>query len=186
MILETKTFILLHHILLLRLPTSTEDRLYLSLVHPHLETSAPVRTPHGKETRDKIGKIQRRAVRWICGAKWGRTVHQWCMYHEECRSILKVLLVQERHFLLSRCQVYRIINSLDCIKFSDYFHFNMTRTSCESFCLRVLSSLVSPCNNTSFSLLHHFHGTHVQQKLQTAPLFLSLTRNLGVSYSNRF
>ena len=70
-----------------------EARAYVSLVRPHLETCAPVWSPHGK-----VAKVQRRATRWICGARWDRDLYQWTKHHEDCRSMLRGLLtIQQRH-----------------------------------------------------------------------------------------
>ena len=114
-------------------------RAYTSLVRPHLETCAPVWTPHGEMAREQLEKVQR----WICGARWDKTLHQWTKHHEECRSTLGLLTIQQRHHLLLCCQVYKIVNKLDYIDFDQYFTFNSSITRRESFCINVLPSRIN-------------------------------------------
>lgn len=51
-------------------------------VRPHLETCAPVWSPHGKISREQLEKVQRGAMRWICDARQDKTLHQWTKHHD--------------------------------------------------------------------------------------------------------
>ena len=109
------------------------------LVRPHLETYAPIWLPHLKGFKEQLEKVQRRAVRWTCGAKWDR---KWMLHHEDCCSRLNLPTIEQ---WLSCCQIYKIVKNQDCFRFSDYFTFNSSFTRTESFRLNVL-----PCRINSY------------------------------------
>ena len=82
-------------------------------------------------------------MRWICGAKWDRKLFRWTLHHEDCRSRVGLPTIEQRHYLLSCCQIYKIVKSQDCLRFSDYFTFNSSITRTESFRLNVLPSRIN-------------------------------------------
>ena len=47
-----------------------KTRAYAALVHPILEYSVPVWAPHEQKHVDTMEKEQRRAARWVSGARW--------------------------------------------------------------------------------------------------------------------
>ena len=118
-------------------------KVYTALVYPHLETCAPVWSPHDRVAREELEKVQRRALRWICRAKWDRDAHKWSLSTEECHAKFDMLSVQQRHFLLSCVQVCKIVKHLDCINFDNYFTFNSSITRCASSSLNVLPSCIN-------------------------------------------
>ena len=99
----------------------------MALVRPQLEYSAPVWTPHHIKDKNALERVQKRAGHWIC-SKWDRTIHNWNKSYDQVRNELQWPSIAQRHTLLSCCQTYKVVNSLDCIDFSQYFS-HVSRTS---------------------------------------------------------
>ena len=95
---------------------------FVSLVRPHVEYCAPVWNPHLKDT-DALEKIQKRGARWIC-CRWSQQSHSWSRTYEDACTHLGWKPLSTRRTILSCCQVYKIINNLDCICFDNYYSFN--------------------------------------------------------------
>ena len=70
---------------------------YLALVHPH----------------------------WIC-SKWDPLMYSWSNSYVEELEQLSWHTVNQRHQFLSLCQIYKIVHSLDCIQFRDFFTYSLT------------------------------------------------------------
>ena len=77
-------------------------------------------TTHTQTDRDTIEKVQKRAARWI-NARWDNSTKKWSRSYDESLTELHWSTIEQRHSYLSLCQVYKIINRLDCINFTDYF-----------------------------------------------------------------
>ena len=104
-----------------------EARSYTALVRPHLKTCAPVWTPHQKGAIDALERVQKRAARWI-STKWDRHRFKWTKSYDECRAHLKWMTIEDRHRLLSCCQMYKLVHSLDCLTLTHYLCFNNSTT----------------------------------------------------------
>ena len=98
----------------------TKERVYKALVRPHLEYCCPVWTPHTQTDRDTIEKVQKRAARWI-NTWWDSSTKKWSRSYDESLAELHWSNIEQKHSYLSLCQIYKIVNRLDCINFADYF-----------------------------------------------------------------
>ena len=98
-----------------------------ALVRPHLDFCAPVWSPHLSKDKLALEKVQKRAGHWIC-SKWDHCNHKWSKSYKEVCSELKWPTIHQRHTMLPCCQIYNVINSLDCINFNHYFS-HVTRSS---------------------------------------------------------
>ena len=81
----------------------TFKKLYIQYVRPHLEFAAPAWSPWSQEDKNKLGRVQRKAVGMISGLKSGSN-------EEKCKELgIDTLEVRrERQDLL---EAYRIIHS---------------------------------------------------------------------------
>ena len=113
---------------------TAKNRAYLALVRPHLEFAVPVWSPHLKKDITALEKVQKRAARWIC-AKWDRATFKWNKSYEDCCNELNWVTLERRRDILTCCQVYKIVNNLDCIRFQCYFSFSNTITRSHSLSL---------------------------------------------------
>ena len=50
-----------------------------------------------------------------------RSIKKWSKSYEESLAELHWSTIEQRHSYLSLCQIYKIVNRLDCINFTDYF-----------------------------------------------------------------
>ena len=93
--------------------------------------------------RKRLEQVQKRATHWIC-SKWNPSTYSWNKSYEQELHELQWLTVNQRHHFLSLCQVYKTVNRLDCIKFSDYFSYS-TRSvrNCHSLQLSYTSSRIN-------------------------------------------
>ena len=86
-----------------------------------LEYCAPVWAPHEQKHIDALEKVQRRAARWVSGARWDKQHNSWSTsYSDSCHN-LQWLTLHQRRLFLCHCQTFKIIRGMDCIKFTDYF-----------------------------------------------------------------
>ncbi len=86
---------------------------------------------------------KKRASRWIT-AKWDKNKYQWSKSYQECCDELQWQSVKDRHNMLMCCQVYKILNNLDCLGSThNIFKYanSKTRSSLLSLCL--LSSRIN-------------------------------------------
>ena len=98
-----------------------KSRAYTALVRPILEYAAPVWAPHEQKHIDALEKVQRRAARWVSGARWDKQHNSWSTsYSDSCHN-LQWLTLHQRRLFLCHCQTFKIIRGMDCIKFTDYF-----------------------------------------------------------------
>ena len=106
-----------------RCSKSAKERAVSALVRPHLEYVAPVWEPHTITGKAALEKVQKRAAHWIC-SRWDRQTHKWNKTYDEARKELHWPTISQRHTILSSCQTYKILHSLDCIQFNQYFRSN--------------------------------------------------------------
>ena len=106
-----------------RCSKSAKERAVSALVRPHLEYAAPVWSPHTITNQAALEKVQKRAAHWIC-SKWDRQSFKWSKTYDQARSELRWPTVMQRHVILSSCQTYKILHSLDCIHFGQHFQLN--------------------------------------------------------------
>ena len=119
-----------------------KSRAYVALVRPQLETSVPVWSPYDKVSCDSIEKVQKRAARWIC-AKWDKDSFQWSHSYDDCCLELGWQTLRQRRNLLICCQLYKMVNHLDCLVFEDYYSFNTSITRSHRYCINLLQSRVN-------------------------------------------
>ncbi len=76
---------------------------------------------------NSIERVQKRAAHWIC-SKWDPVSFRWNKSYDQALSELWWPTILQRHTILSCCQTYKIVKSLDCINFDHYFSY-VLRTS---------------------------------------------------------
>ena len=106
---------------------SAKERAFTALVRPHLEYAAPVWSPHTTTGKAALEKVQRRAAHWIC-SKWDKKNYCWTKTYDQARTELQWPTLTQRHAILSCCQTYKTLHSLDCIDFEKYFRLSTTHT----------------------------------------------------------
>ena len=119
-----------------------KSRAYVALVRPQLENSVPVWSPYDNVSCDSIEKAQKRAARWIC-AKWDKDSFQWSHSYDDCCLELGWQTLRQRRNLLICCQLYKMVNHLDCLVFEDYYSFNTSITRSHRYCINLLQSRVN-------------------------------------------
>ena len=67
--------------------------------------------------------------------KWDRATFKWNKSYEDCCNELNWVTLERRRDILTCCQVYKIVNNLDCIRFQHYFSFSKTITRSHSLSL---------------------------------------------------
>ena len=90
-------------------------------------------------------------TRWVCAAKWDRNTFQWTKSYSDCRCELGWQTLAQRRDILSCCQIYKMVNHLDCLVFEDFLSFNSTVTRCHHFCINYIQSRVTLPLDTHFS-----------------------------------
>ena len=101
---------------------NAKERASLAPVRPHLEFCAPAWNPHQQKEIETLEKVQRRAVRWICSARWNPCTFTWSKRYDEALKDLHWPTLELRHHFLSLCQIYKIVYNLACISFFKYFN----------------------------------------------------------------
>ena len=119
-----------------------KKRAYSALVRPRLEFCAPVWNPHQRGQEEALEQVQRRAARWIC-ARWDPVANSWSKSYPEALMELEWHSLKQRRYFSSCCQVFKIINNLDCISFCTYFNFARTITRSHSLSLLCKRSRVN-------------------------------------------
>ena len=97
-----------------------KTKIYSALVRPILEYSAPVWTPHEQQHINVLEKVQKRAARWVIGARWDRQLNCWSSPYSDSYHNLWWLTLQQHHLLLCQCQTFKIVHGIDCINFSAF------------------------------------------------------------------
>ena len=92
---------------------------YLSLVRPHLEHCASVWSPHLLKDKDLLECIQKGTKHWIC-SKWDPHTYSWSKSYKQELQELRWQSIGQRHEFLLLCQVYKTVNTPDCIRLNDY------------------------------------------------------------------
>ena len=72
-------------------------RAYLSLVRPLMDYCTPVWSPYQQYLQHDLEIIQKRAARWICGARWDSSLYTWSRSYDSCMRQLHLLPVITRH-----------------------------------------------------------------------------------------
>ena len=139
---------------------TAKKRAYMALVRPHLEYCSPVWSPYQHKLNEALEKVQKRAARWVCGSRWDRERYQWSKSYSDCCEELNWLTLENRRKLLSACQTYKIIHSLDCIPFSDYFKFKPPPLRSHTYSLLVSQSRVN-----AFRFSYFVHAPHLWNHL---------------------
>ena len=84
-----------------------KSRAYTALVRRILEYSAPVWAPHEQKHIDTLEKVQRRAARWVSGARWNKQHNSWSTsYSDSCHNF-QWLTLHQRHLFLCHCQTLK-------------------------------------------------------------------------------
>ena len=130
---------------------------FTALVRPHLEYCAPVWSPHYAKDKATLERVQKRAAHRTC-SKWDRDLHKWSKSYAQALNELNWLSVHQRHTLLICCQMYKIIQSLDCIDCNLYFSYASRISRHHSLALSCIHSRVNSFRY-SFLLTPHFYGT---------------------------
>ena len=86
----------------------------------------------------------------MCAAKWDRNSFQWTKSYSDCRHELGWQTLVQRRDLLSCCQIYKMVNHLDCLVFEDFLSFNSTVTRCHHFCINYIQSRVNTFRHSFF------------------------------------
>ena len=94
-----------------------KKKAFTAPVRPYLEYCAPVWSPYQKKYIDALENVQKRASRWVCAAKWDRTTFQWTKSYSDCRREIGWQTLTQRQDILSCCQIYKMLNHLDCLVF---------------------------------------------------------------------
>ena len=128
----------------------TKKKAFTALVRPHLEYCASVWSPYQKKYIDALEKVQKRASRWVCAVKWDRNTFQWTKSYSDCRRELGWQTLAQRRDILSCCQIYKMVNHLDCLVFEDFLSFNSTVTRCHHFCINYIQSRVNTFRHSFF------------------------------------
>ena len=81
----------------------------VALVRPHLEYCSPVWSPHQHKLSEALEKVQKRAARWVSGARWNRESYHWSKTYSHCCEELNWLTLENRRKFLTACQTYKII-----------------------------------------------------------------------------
>ena len=135
-----------------------KERVYKALVRLHLKYCCPVWTPHTQTNRDTIEKVQKRAARWT-NARWDGSTKKWSRSYDESLAELHWSTIEQRHSYLSLCQVYKIVNRLDCINFTDYF--SPSKAPQTRYCkVNSLQCMPSHVNAFRYLLTHLLFGIH--------------------------
>ncbi len=129
-----------------------KNKVYKALVRPHLEYCCPVWSPHSKTDRATIEKVQRKAARWI-NARWDKTEKRWSKSYVESLNDLRWPTIEQRHFYLFNCQIYKIVNRLDCINFSDNLTF-CNASQARSYNINSLQCMPSRVNCYRYSFFY--------------------------------
>ena len=151
---------------------NAKERAYLALVRPHLEFCAPVWNPHQQKEIETLEKVQRRAVRWICSARWDPSTFTWSKRYDEALKDLHWPTLELRRHFLSLCQIYKIVHNLACISFFKYFAFKTVNTRSHKLSLLCKSSKLN-----SFRYSFFINAPFIWNKLPFEIVSLS-------SYSN--
>ena len=148
-----------------------KKKAYTAVVRPHLEYSAPVWSPHTQKDIATLEHVQKRAAHWIC-SKWDKKCHKWSKSYNQARNELHWLSVEDRHRFLVCCQIYKIMNSMDCINFNTYFVFTCRPTQSHNLILRCISSHIN-CYRFSFFVKAPFLWNSLPSHIVNAESFAS-------------
>ena len=102
-----------------------KKKAHTALVCPLLEYAAPAWSPHLHRDIDMLEKVQKRAARWVCATSWDSQHQRWFDSYSDLCHKLKLILLHDRCTLLCHQQTYKIVHSMDCIKFDSYFAFKV-------------------------------------------------------------
>ena len=143
----------------------------MALVRPHLEYCSPVWSPHQHKLTDALEKVQKRAARWVCGARWDRERYRWSRTYLDCCEELNWLTLRK---LRNASQTYKIV---DCIPFSDYFKLKPHPLRSHTHSLFVFQSRVNAFRFSYFVNALHLWN-HLSHNIVNSPSLPSFRTNL--------
>ena len=148
---------------------TAKKRAYMVLVRLYLEYCSPVWSPHQHKLSEALEKVQKRAARWVSGARWNRESYHWSKTYSHCCEELNWLTLENRRKFLTACQTYKIIHGMDCITFRDYFKFKPYHLRSHNYSLFVPQSCVD-----AFRFSYFVHAAHLWNHLSHEIVISSL------------
>ena len=106
-----------------------------------MEYSVPVWAPHKQKHIDTTEKVQRQAARGVSKARQDNQQNCWSTSYS-CHNF-QWLTLHQWCLLLCQCQTFKIIHSIDCIKFSDYFAFESRTLRSHPYSLAIFQSCIN-------------------------------------------
>ena len=91
--------------------TDTLEKLYVSLVRPHLEYACPVWAPHTAKDIHTLGSVQKFAIKMA--------THNWNVSYQELQSLISIPTLERRRLELKLCHLFKIVHNL-CYFPQDY------------------------------------------------------------------
>ena len=82
------------------------------------------------------------AGHWIC-SKWDCVNHKWNKSYDQVLDELQWLTILQRHTIVGCCQAYKVINSLDCTDFHQYYRYVSHNSRCHTLALSCVQSRVN-------------------------------------------
>jgi len=93
---------------------STKEKLFNTLVRPHVEYAAPVWDPHTNRHQQALEMIQRRAARWVCGRNHNTSSVTDMLHDLGWRSL------EHRRAISRLCMLFQICNGSIAIPHDPY------------------------------------------------------------------
>ena len=81
------------------------------------------------------------AGHWIC-SKWDCVNHKWNKSYDQVLDELQWLTILQRHTIVGCCQAYKVINSLDCTDFHQYYRYVSHNSRCHTLALSCVQILI--------------------------------------------
>ena len=110
-----------------------------ALVRLHLEYCALVWRPHYAKDKIALESVQKRAGHWI----WDSVNHKQNKSYDQVLDELQWPTILQCHTILGCCQTYKLINSLDCVDFHQYYRYVSHNSRCHTLALSCVQSRVN-------------------------------------------
>ena len=110
--------------------TDTLEKLYVSLVRPHLEYACPVWVPHTAKDIHTLESVQKLALKMA--------THNWNASYLELQSLINIPTLERRRLELKLCHLFKIVHNL-CYILSTRHHQSQGMD-----CLSQPNSICSP------------------------------------------
>ncbi len=116
-------------------------KLYMQYVRPHLEFASPTWAPWMEGDKERLEKVQRRAISMISGLRSQQ-------YEEKLRE-LGLCSLEERRHQLDMTQTFKILKGVDNVKKSTWFtpasegQVRVTRMAADPLNVRQMSYIFS-------------------------------------------